>query len=103
MRLLIKIKKIEKKSNNINFKESLSSIVYDYTDLIAILSHINSQVEQNRTDNIAFTLERQYHCLGKNVSSDSKKTFGDDVKKRIATITITNFSKLHQKIKFFLG
>ena len=61
---------------------------------MAMLSHINSQVEQNRKDNIAFILDRQYHCLRKNVPSDSKELFGDVVTKRMTTIT--NNQKLFQ-------
>ena len=62
-----------KKINSINFKESLSSIVHDCTDSVAMVSHVNSLVEQNRRDNIAFTIDRQYHYLRKNIPSNSKE------------------------------
>lgn len=42
---------------------------------------------------IAFTLDRQYHCLWKNAPSDSKELFGDDFTKRM---TITNNEKFFQ-------
>lgn len=42
---------------------------------------------------IAFTLDRQYHCLWKNAPSDSKELFGDDFTKRM---TITNNEKIFQ-------
>ena len=63
-----------KNLNNISFKESLRSAVHNCTDSIAMLSHVNSRVEQNRRDNIAFTLDKQYHCLRKNIPYDSKNS-----------------------------
>ena len=54
----IKLKK-HRNLNKINFKESLSLKLYDCMDSIAMLSHVNFWVEQNRRNNIAFTLDKQ--------------------------------------------
>ena len=70
-----------------------------------MLSHLNSTVEQNRRGDVAFTLDRQYHCLRKNVPSDSKEPFGDDVTKRMTTITNNKktFSNYIKKLQNLLG
>ena len=74
-----------KNLNNIVFNESLRPVLH---------GNKFSPEEQNRRDNIAFTLDRQYHCLRKNVPYDSKESFGDDVTKRMTTMK--NNEKLFQ-------
>ena len=70
-----------------NFRSSLSSIVHECTDSLALLSHVNSTIEQNRRDNIAYCLDSQYRSLRKNVPSESEFLFGDDLPKRIMNLT----------------
>ena len=62
-------------------------MVHGCTDSLALLSHVNSSLEQTRRDNIAYGLNNRYHALGKNVSSESEFLFGDDLPKRIMNVT----------------
>ena len=55
------IKLNAKSLNNINFVESLSSIVH-YTNSIVMPRLVNSRVEQNGSVNIVSILVMQYHC-----------------------------------------
>lgn len=48
--------------------------------------HYIEETKQKRY-NIASILDRQDHCLRKNISLDSKKLFGDGVTKRMTAIT----------------
>ena len=82
---LIKLKNT-KNIDKTNFKDSLSSVVHDCTDSIAMLSQANATIEQNRRDSIAFTMDRKYHSLRKNVPPESVELFGDDIEKRMAKI-----------------
>ena len=47
----------------------------------AILSHVNSEIKQNRRENIVNCLENRYRRLSRNVLPDSKELFGDDITK----------------------
>lgn len=82
---LIKLKNT-KNTNTINFKDALGSIAHEFTDSIAMLSQVNTNIEQNRKDSIAFSLGRKYYALRKNVPPESKELFGDDIAKRMATL-----------------
>ena len=53
-------------------------MVHDSTDSLALLSQVNTDLEQNRRDHIAHCLDYQYHTLRKNVPADSEFLFGDD-------------------------
>ena len=62
-------------------------MVPDYTDSLALLSQVNTDLEQIRRDHIAYCLDNQYHTLRKNVPADSEFLFDDDLPKRIMNIT----------------
>ena len=62
-------------------------MVNDSTDSLALLSQVNTDLEQNRRDHIAYCLDNQYHTLRKNVPTDSEFLFGDDLPKRIMNVT----------------
>ena len=47
-------------------------MVHDYTDSLALFSHVNTTLEQNRCDHIPYCLDNQYHALRKNELADSK-------------------------------
>ena len=73
-----------------------------YTDSLsfAVLSLVNSSLEQTHRGNIAYYLDNQYHTL-KNVPSESEFLFGEVItpskckkKKKIASIP-SNFWVLH--------
>ena len=79
-----------KNSKNLNtttLNKNLSTMVHDCTDSLALLSQVNSDLEQNRRDHIAYCLDNQYHALRKNVPADSEFLFGDDLPKRIMNVT----------------
>ena len=62
-------------------------MVFDCTDSLALLSQLNTDLEQNRHDHIAYFPDNQYHALRKNVPADSEFLFGDDLLKRTMTVT----------------
>ena len=40
-------------------------MVHDCTDSLALLSHVNTDLEQNSCDHIAYCLDNKYHALKK--------------------------------------
>ena len=62
-------------------------MVHDGTDSLALLSHVNTGLKQNRHDHIAYCLDNQYHASKKNVPADSEFLFCDDLPKRIINVT----------------
>ena len=82
---LINLKKSKNLSLN-NLRNSIGPMVHDITDSLALLSHLNSSLEQTGTENIAYCLDNQYHALKKNVPSESEFLFGDDLPKRIMNV-----------------
>ena len=70
-----------------NLRNSIGPVVHDYMDSLALLSHVNSSLEQTRRDNIAYCLDNQYHTLRKNVPSESEFPFGGDLPKRALKVT----------------
>ena len=62
-------------------------MVHDCTDSLALVIYMNSSLEKTRRDNIAYCLDNQYHTLRKNVPSESEFLFGDDLPKRIISVT----------------
>ena len=70
-----------------SLRNSIGPVVQDCTDSLALLSHVNSSLEQTHRDNIAYCLDNQYHVLRKNVPSESEFLFGDDLPKRIMNVT----------------
>ena len=76
-----------KKLNTTTLNKSLSTMVHNCTDSLALLSQVNTDLEQNRRDHIAYCLDNQYHALRKNVPADSEFLFGDDLPKRIMNVT----------------
>ena len=83
---LINLKNSKNLSLN-NLRNSIGPMVHDCTDSLALLSHVNSRLEQTRRDDIAYFLDGQYHALRKNVSSESEFLFGDDLPKTIMNAT----------------
>ena len=73
--------------NTTTLNKNLSTMVHDCTDSLALLSQVNTDLEQNRRDHIAYCLDNQYHTLRKNVPTDSEFLFGDDLPKRIMNVT----------------
>ena len=61
-------------------------MVHASTDSLALLSQVNTDLEQNRCD-IAYCLDNQYQALQKNVPADSESLFSDDLPKRIMNVT----------------
>ena len=76
-----------KNLNTTTLNKNLSTMVHDCTDSLALLSQVNTDLEQNRRDHIAYCLDNQYHALRKNVPADSEFLFGDDLPKRIMNVT----------------
>ena len=70
--------KNSKSLNATTLNNNLSTMVHDCTDSLALLSHVNVDLEQNSRDHIAYCLDNQYHTLRKNVSTDSEFLSGDD-------------------------
>ena len=70
-----------------NLRKSIGSMVHDCTDSLALLSHVNSSLEQTRRDNTAYCSDNQYYALRKNVPSESGFLFGDDLPKSIMNVT----------------
>ena len=62
-------------------------MVHDCTDSLALVIYMNSSLEKTRRDNIVYCLDNQYHTLRKNVPSESEFLFGDDLPKRIISVT----------------
>ena len=62
-------------------------MVHDSTDSLTLLRQVNTDLEQNRRDHIAYCLDNEYHALRKNVPADSEFLFGDDLPKRIMNVT----------------
>ena len=83
-----------------DLRKELAPIIHDCTDSIAILSHTNAEIEQNRREDIVGCLDRRYRRLAKNVEPDSEWLFGDDLTKRILNIN-TNKKLLVGKHKAF--
>ena len=67
---LINLKNNKNLSLN-NLRNSIGPMLHDCTDSLALLSHMNSSLEQTRRYNIAYCLDNQYHALRKNVPSES--------------------------------
>ena len=59
--------KNNKNLNTTTLSKKLSTMVHDCTDSLALLSQVNTDIEQNRCDHIAYCLDNQYHALRKNV------------------------------------
>ena len=70
--------KNSKSLNATTLNNNLSTMVHDCTDSLALLSHVNVDLEQNSRDHIAYCLDNQYHTLRKNVPTDSEFLSGDD-------------------------
>ena len=79
--------KSSKNLNTTTLNKNLSTMVHDCTDSLAHLSQVHADLEQDRSDNIAYYLENQYHALKKYVPADSEFLFGDDLPKRIMNVT----------------
>ena len=74
-----------KNSNNLNtttLYKKLSTMVHDCSNSLALLSQVNTDLEQNRRDQIAYCLDNL-----KNVPADSEFLFGDDLPKSIRNLT----------------
>ena len=61
---------------------------------------MNTDLEQNRSDNIANCLDNQYHVLKKNVLAESEFLFSDDLSKRIMNVTPNKKLFLTSKTSF---
>ena len=83
---LINLKNSKNLSLN-NLRNSIGPMVHDCMDSLALLSHVNSSLEQTRRDNTVCCLDNQYQALRKNVPSQSEFLFGDDLPKRIMNVT----------------
>ena len=55
--------------------KNISTMVHGCTDSVVLLSHVNTDLEQNKVDHIAYCLYNQYHALRKNVLADSEFLF----------------------------
>ena len=71
-----------------DMRKALVPVIHICTGSIAILSNVNSGIEENRHENIINCLDSQYHRLTRNVPSDSRWLFGDDIRTRIMTLGI---------------
>ena len=54
-----------KNLNTTTLNKNLSTMVHDCTDSLALLSQVNTDLEQNRRDHTAHCLDNQYHTLRK--------------------------------------
>ena len=75
---------------------NISTIVHDCTDSLTLISHVNTDLEQNRRDHIAYCPDNQYHALRKKMHGDSKFLFGDDLRKSMLLQIKSSF--LHLKL-----
>ena len=57
-------------------------MVHDCTDLLALLSQVDIDLEQSRCVHIGYCLDNQYHALRKKVPADSEFLFRDDLTKK---------------------
>ena len=46
-----------------NTIKNINTMVHDCTDSSVLLSHVDTDLEQNRRDHIAYCLDNQYHAL----------------------------------------
>ena len=81
-----------KNSKNLNtttLSQNLSTMVHDCTGSLALLSQVNTDLEQNRRDHTAHCLDNQYHTLRKKCTCWFKYwfLFGDDLPKTIMNLT----------------
>lgn len=67
--------------------KALAPVVHICTDSIAILSYLKSEIEENRHEYIFNCLYSLYRRLSRSVSPDSKWLFGDNIRRRIMTVT----------------
>ena len=44
-------------------RKNIGNLIHDSTDAIAVLSHVNTTIEQNQQDHIGNCLYNQYHQL----------------------------------------
>ena len=84
--ILLELKN-SKNLNTIALSKNLSTMVYDCTDSLALISQVNTELEQNSRDYITYCLDDQYHTLIKNFPADSEFLFGGDLPKRIMNVT----------------
>ena len=84
--ILLELKN-SKNLNTIALSKNLSTMVYDCTDSLALISQVNTELEQNIRDYITYCLDDQYHTLIKNFPADSEFLFGGDLPKRIMNVT----------------
>ena len=84
--ILLELKN-SKNLNTIALSKNLSTMVYDCTDSLALISQVNTELEQNSRDYITYCLDDQYHALIKNFPADSEFLFGGDLPKRIMNVT----------------
>ena len=59
---------------------------------------MNTDLDQNRHDHIAYCKDNQYHALRKNIPADSEFLFGDDLPKRMLLQIKSSF--LHLELLF---
>ena len=78
-------------------RNSIGLLLQDCMDPLALLSHVNSSLEQTCRYNIAYCLDNQYHALRKNVPSESESLFGGELPKRIMNITTNKLFSMSSK------
>ena len=93
---LINLENIKNLSLN-NLRNSIGPMVHDCMAFLALLSHVNSSLEQTCRDNIDYCLDNQYHALWKNVPYESEFLFGDDLSKRIMNVTTNKLFTMPSK------
>ena len=71
-------------------------MVHDCTDALTQLSHVNTDLEQNRCNHISYCLDNQYQASRKNVPADSQFT-----KKNNEIMRVTANKKLFSTSKTF--
>ena len=80
--------KNNKNLNTTTLSKNISTMVHDCTGSLALLSHVNTDLKQNKRDHITYCLDNQYHALRKNVPADSEFFYCDDLAKRIVNVIV---------------
>ena len=83
---LIDLKKDQDMSKK-DLKKSLNPLIHQCTDALAFISNANANIDQSRRENLISAFDNSYLELSKNVPKESQYLFGDDLTKRISTIS----------------
>lgn len=82
---LLKFKNTKAYPNDISL--AIVPMVHSSTESNALLGNVNAEFEQNWHGQVVACLDSQYEPLGRNANPESQLLLGNDVTKRVMTIT----------------